>query len=387
MDRKNKKTILLMVLTALLISICVIVKLNISGSISNTNSLTKNKTQSSINVSVDPRIELYSVILQLSDFRGFPGADVLTDFDFPYKQEVISRFSPFKQHQAVKLYNELSKKGFWFGHPPSAMLHLSNPPELDKKYPVDKLIIKLAGGNENLDNFFECIRQFSNDSNFMDFFQAHKKIYDKWIQDYEKSLNSDWICDLEQYFGCSQNSYNIILAPLFHAGGFGPRARINEGVYDAYLIGGPSKVYEDSLIFGSIQHTRLFWHEFSHSFVNYLTDSYIEQLKDACLVLQPGVKEKLKEQGMNEDWWDIHISDWVSEHIVRGVTTRLSYLKSGEETGNSILRDEIRAGFPYVGEICKSLEIYEKKRDFYPTIKDYYPEIIKVFKELAEKNK
>ena len=82
-----------------------------------------------------------------------------------------------------------------------------------------------------------------------------------------------YVDDLEDYYGFEQGSYTIILAPLFHKGGFGPTIQNPCGLSDSYYIGGPRQIANDMPDYGeekSMQY--LFWHEFSHSFVNHLTD-------------------------------------------------------------------------------------------------------------------
>lgn len=81
---------------------------------------------------------------------------------------------------------------------------------------------------------------------------------------------------------------------------------------------------------------------------------------------------------------DVMISNWVSEHIMRGVTSRLSYINLGKKTGDKIVEIEIGQGFPYVAEVTACLETYEQNRGKYPTLEQFYPEIVLVFTELAE---
>ena len=49
-------------------------------------------------------------------------------------------------------------------------------------------------------------------------------------------MEDDLIGDIENYYGIKQNSYNIILVPMFHPGGFASRLENKDGSFDIYSI-------------------------------------------------------------------------------------------------------------------------------------------------------
>jgi hypothetical protein len=222
---------------------------------------------------------------------------------------------------------------------------------------------------------------------FMDFFKGHESAYSQLASDYRRNMEWDYVKDLEEYYGYGQDSYHLILAPLFHPGGFGPRIKTPEGYYQAYAIIGSKGVTGDRPNFGSGDSMRrLCWHEFSHSFVNHLTDLHLGQLRGPVGELEsqelPGqVIEQIKTFGL----WDVHLADQASEHVVRAATTRLTFHKLGKEKANLALEQEKREGFPHLDAICECLEKYEKQRDTYPTLKDYFPQIVAAFEKLGER--
>jgi hypothetical protein len=243
----------------------------------------------------------------------------------------------------------------------------------------------MAGSRAKLDEFVQGMRLFARDANFMDFFKDHETVYSRLASDYRKNMEWDYVKDLEQYYGYGQDSYHLILAPLFHPGGFGPRIKTPEGYYQAYAIIGAKGVTEDQPNFGSGDSMRrLCWHEFSHSFVNHVTDLHLDQLRGPVGALESQtlpaqVIEQIKAFGM----WDVHLADQTSEYVVRAATTRLTALRLGPEKASQALELEKNAGFPHLEAICESLEQYEKQRDTYPTLKDYFPQIVAVFEKLA----
>ncbi|MFC1538014.1 DUF4932 domain-containing protein [Candidatus Latescibacterota bacterium] len=339
-----------------------------------------------LTITVDPRIEFLSIIQSLTDYRGFQGRQVLGKLDFSYKNEIAAAFGKYAGHPAPIRFHEMSQKGFWYSHPPRAMLHLSNPPELGQEVPFDDFAYLTAGGKDNLNDFVEKIRAFARETDFEEFFNSHRGMYEKMVENYRNKMKRNYIEDLEGYYGFKQGSYTIILVPLFHGGGFGPRIQRPNGLIDSYYLGGPRQIINDMPDYGqesSIGY--LCWHEFSHSFVNHLTDKHIALFRAPCTIL---LKASMKEGAENfEENADVMINDWVSEHIVRGVTSRLSYINLGEKTGEERVKFEIGQGFDYVAEITACLEKYEHNREKYSTLEDFYPEIASVFAGLAKGNR
>ena len=335
------------------------------------NVLTKDKK--TINVSVDPRMELLSIVQLLSDYP------ILTRLNFSYKQEIMDNFSSLKYHNAVSLFKEMARIGFSFDAPPTAMLFLSDPPELKNVIPFTDYILMRAGGKEKLDTFIESLRDFATKSDFMKFYSSHNDLYSKIINDVKSKMNAEeYIELLESYYGVTQNSYNIIATPLFHCGGYGPNIECENGLLDIYSIIGPCDVKNSIPIFGSEEDFKyITWHEFSHSFVNPVTNKYKTELNKYSKLFSP-ISEKMS---------NMAYGDWiicVNEHLVRAIVARFNELKVSTEEANSILREEINLGFVYIEHIYNLLKSYESNRNKYPTFADFYPEIVLLFKKLSE---
>ena len=356
----------------------------------------------SLNITVDPKIELLAVVQFLSGYGERTG--LITRYDFPYKADVSEYFSSYKNHPAVKLFRDMSLSGFSFDAPPDAMLHLSDPPELTLQVPFTRNLKRRAADQERLEKFIQELRDFAQKTNFTSFFEAHKGTYSKLVSDtYGKMQGVDFIATLENYYGMKQKSYNIILAPLFHPGGFGPRID-REGDsnpvfnfikslqylifnkwsgkrYEIYNICGPTGVENGVPSFGTQEGFRqLAWHEFGHSFVNPLSESFKNRIKisEYSSLFAP-IKDKMAREGYGN--WET----CVNEHIVRAVTTRLTFIHFGKQAGGDELRDQKSRGFVYIEPLCKKLEEYEIRRDKYPILADFFPELLDVFKEISKK--
>lgn len=81
--------------------------------------------------------------------------------------------------------------------------------------------------------------------------------------------------------------------------------------------------------------------------------------------------------------WDTFVHEWVSEHVVRAVTTRLAYRELGEMSGQAALEKEHGQGYIYVGELARALERYERHRAEYPSLASFLPERLRVFERAS----
>lgn len=333
---------------------------------------------SNLKVTIDPRIELLAAVQSLSDYGE--KLSLLTSLDFDYKKDLHQTFKPFADHEAVRLFQEMSHGGFSFDAPPTVMLHLGSPPELAVEYPFTDYLARRAGGEKKLMRFIDQLRDFAEKSDFMDFFKEHEEFYRETVLSVNNNFKDiDFVGVLEGYYGQKQHSYNIILAPIFQ-GNYGPRIVRKDGTLDIFNIVSPRQIKAGLLYFGSkANFEHLAWHEFSHSFVNPLGEHHRKELEKYASLLEP-IRSKMTASAYG-NWITT-----VNEHVVRAVTTRLNYLYKGEEDGDRALLGEKMYGFAYVEDLCKKLEHYEENRDKYPNFTSFYPQLVVTFKELSQRN-
>lgn len=172
-----------------------------------------------LTIAVDPRLELLAVIQSLSDYDERTG--LITNLDFPYKEKIAQRFDPYRKHTAVTRFAEMSQTAFSFDAPPHAMLFLSPPPDLEEQIPFSDYVLERAGGQAKLEAFIEAMRDFSDDSDFMQFYAENAGFYQDLVAKVEAIVHIEDLVLLEEYYGLHQHSYNIQLVPLYHAGALG----------------------------------------------------------------------------------------------------------------------------------------------------------------------
>ena len=324
-----------------------------------------------VRVVVDPRIELMAVVQLLNDYL------LITEYDFIYKRDARAYFSRFQDHPAVKIFGEMSQVDFSFDAVPKAMLALTDPPELELRVPFSDYVVKRAGGESQLNRFVEALRDFAQQSQFQTFFEAHEGTF-KEVIDNTRSVVEDAVAVLRGYSGMDLAGSTVVLGMLLHHGGFAAMIEHEIGDVEAYALIGPVGGQNGLPTFGSASHIEsTTWHEFSHTFINPLTDQYANSITKYAALYKP-ISEQMGRQAYPD--WQIT----VNEHIIRAITIRLAYIEVGAAAGDHALEREKNIGFAYVEALAAELKEYETARDQYPTIADFYPQLIEVFREASE---
>ncbi len=109
-------------------------------------------------------------------------------------------------------------------------------------------------------------------------------------------------------------------------------------------------------------------HEISPSFVNRVTDMYLEAVLEYEYLLAPIQAEMDK----------LNYGSWITcfnEHVARAVTARYAFTDSRQE-GHWALDQEQEAGFIYINVLTQALAEYENNRDIYPDLISFYPSLL-----------
>lgn len=328
-----------------------------------------------LNIQVDPRIELLTTVQIISEYP------FLTSFESGYKSKVIKYFSPYSNHKAVKLFKEMYPEGFSFDAPPAIMLHYSSSIDLKLIHPLEDDYIERAGGQEKLDEFMEALRQFAADTKFDEFYNSNIEYYKKMVNLNANTIkNKNYIEEVENFFGKKNNSYTVILASLVHPGGFGSNIKLENGESDIYSVLGPTEMKNSVPSYGTQDDFKeLIWHEFSHSFVNPITEKNIDEVNKYKNLFEP-ISERMSSQAYTS--WET----CVNEHLLRAITARRAYIDNGYEAYQNNINYEKNRGFFYVKALAEKIAEYEKTRNQYKDFEEFYPEIIKTFEDLSNQN-
>ncbi|MGH4123505.1 MAG: DUF4932 domain-containing protein [Clostridium sp.] len=331
-------------------------------------------SKGTFNIMIDPRIELLLSVQLNSNYEP------LTTIDFKYKDDVKNYFSKYKNHNAINTFKKLSRSGFSYDAPPATMMYVSKVPKLEQQTPFSDYLIGRGGSKKSLENFMLTLSNYAVESDFSTFYNNHMEFYKDLVGNVSKQLQDrDFAKELENYYGLKKNSYNLVISPLFHSGGYGAEIKTKNNNSDIYGFLGPHNSKDSMPIYSKEALSGIGWHEFSHSFVNPTTEKNITKVNKYDSLFTPLADIMSKKAYPN---WEV----CVNEHIVRAVTTRLSYIYLGKQAGDNALRYEKTNGFYYIDGLCAKLEYYEKNRDKYASFEDFYPELINVFKNYSEQN-
>lgn len=328
-----------------------------------------------IELRVDPRIELLAAVQVAAGYGARTG--LITRCDFPYATMMKRWFGAWREHDAVRRFDAMSRRGFSFDAPVATILHYGPPPELAPIAEVPEDLVRRAGGRAALDGFIDALRAFGEEAMLAEFLAEQAAAQDRFLAATRPRLASLDPAVLERYFGERRDGYVIILAPLFHPGGFGPSLRSREGGESIHAVVGPTGVVEGEPDFGDVERFRyLVWHEFAHSFANPLIDAHAERL-DACSALFEPMREAMRRQAYGT--W----RTCLYEHLVRAVTVRLAFRELGEEAGRRARAEEIGRGFDLLPAILEELEAWEAGRREGESLGDAMPRIVARIEALA----
>jgi hypothetical protein len=337
------------------------------------SSLFLQSTKKQVVISSDPRIELISVLQMLI------GAWPMTTLDFDYIREVQDTFYPHYQHPVVHQFAYMwYMYGFSQEIPSTCMLHLSEPPELKVQIPFTKEIIDRAGGERTLNDFLALLRDFAEKTDFMYFYQDHLAFYQNLVELAEKKLETkNTIPMLEDYFGFSDRSYELILVPLFHENGYS--THVNQK-YFALL--GPYDVDEqknEKLPYWKDSeglHKQLL-KSFSYAFVHPFVRENHQLILGTEKLLIP-IQRKMMYVDI-QTW-----SQCFTEHVVRTISQRFTLQEYGEKDWEEQRQKNVSDSFVYIDYIEKWLQNYENNRSFFSTFNDFFPVLLNNIQTLCE---
>jgi len=338
-----------------------------------------------INVGINPNLEFMNSILLTSRYneitKPFIGYGLMTEESNQYT-EAIKFF--FYKYKASSIYDEIENMipyGFTFSRPVELMLSLGDSKKFTIQYQLSDLCVQYCGGMEKIAGLLQHLNKFSHDIKYFAFLESMKSYYDSYlVKIYDHIQTFPFIDLLEEMYGQEQNSYNYIPSNLM-VGNFGINFSndINKkldlfSVFNLYDTGDDEEANEFSN--GALSVNVLF-HEYSHPFINPLTDKYrniVDEYAEAY--------ERLKEYKLPE--YKSGYGDWVecvNEHFVRAMAIYLM-LKCGlNEWADKHLNNDLYRGYKYIPAILELYKYYDKNRNKYETLEDFYPTLLSAFKE------
>ena len=333
-----------------------------------------------IKVEVSETVELMSILARTA---GYP--EYSMDLAGQYTKDTEAWFTPYKQHAAVVLAQELRNKyGIGYERVMNMAVHLN----------IEKGKLTLIGNraelnngvydgwkNVDVDDFVDKLNQFYKDTRFHKFFEQHRAFYDEGVKNFETEMmpkfHQKWYT---RFYGTeASGQFHIIINFTYGRHNNGVNRQLPSQPFEVFAILG----YQLNPTTAQPQwFTDVLVHEFNHSFVNPLLDN----ATNAALIEKVGQRLYMWSQPeMNNQAYN----DWrivINESIVRAAVF-IYMMDNGlmsKQTFNEMFNETWRNGFRWTPELVNSLRYYANNRDLYPTLNDYYPEIARSLSKYIE---
>lgn len=338
-------------------------------------------------VSVDPRVELFSVIYHLAANPEQSKGSVA-----PYYETVVDEyFRSYRDHPVVALTARLiesremtSAKWFDIGVLQSLAVHVSDATTLEMRVPLDPWpeTLHQRWTPDLVDEFLVKAQDFARQTEFPKFLVGQSAFYAEIVSRAERVLQDDVHLEwFDTFFGPRPNAkFSAFVSPLSMLGGFGFWIR-EKDAFEAICLTGilqskgdfQRKLHGYGAVTGIV-------HEFSHSYVNPAAEPYLQELTEAVDRMKSSLIGRFGEMARQEG-----TSGFVRESLVRAAVIRYHDSKSGYLTTHLHLGSEINNGLFWMPELLETLEVYEKRRDLNPDFHAYMPAIVEFFKDYSMK--
>ncbi len=193
---------------------------------------------------------------------------------------------------------------------------------------------------EIFDSFAADLKEFVQESNYLDFYKKNSKEFHKMIEEgaseYPENLD---IKDIDKFYGISLEKYPVIYSAFFN-GGFGPKIEGIPTCFKGLWIDENGKYFESAATVINL------YHEYSHPIINPLVDKYWNLIENKKEFLEYSKRHNLV-NAYNEE------KALYYEYFVRATSCLLGKKYQSIETTLEWY-DEI--GFVKTGEIISYIE-------------------------------
>ncbi len=290
-----------------------------------------------LEVRVDPRVELVSIVFRLS------GAHEYNIADDDYARAVDDHFAPYERHSAVKAARRLRiRRGIAYNAPVDLAVHLD--PLLRPAVPLDPHPARLDDRwtARDAEKFLRHLRDFAADSEFATFYEDHADHRSEVEAHFREAGGDQVVSWLDGFFGPAEGaSYTVIPGLLVGPNNYGVSAEIDGDVQFSPVLGPGSSGR-------GLQY--LLVHELGHAYVNPALESRSEVLESAGESVFGHVRTHMRDQAYG-DWQIV-----VNETGVRALTLLYALDAYGVQAGREALGYEIGRGFYWVGEVVTYLD-------------------------------
>jgi hypothetical protein len=343
-------------------------------------------------VEVNPTVELINIVFSFTNKSEIEEKFGISPIKLnsKYAEDINEWFSPYKNHKAIKLAQKLVEHLFVCDAPVSFAIYFSDPPDLKKKCKYSKEFLESRGVEKaTLDEFADILRDFSRETNFIEFYDSHKEFYEEIIQEAEKRIElEDIVKTVEDFFGKERKEYHLVLMPssLF-GGGFGPHLPTGE-IY--CLISPFPPTGQEPQMISYLTNKMAYYlvlHEFSHPFINPVVEKYASEFEKYSYLIDPYLKRFGQIIVDNESIPAAPYQSWgfFSELLDRASNAYIAKQKGDWIFARGILGVGAEAqGFYFIKDAYKLYGVYEANRDKYPNFESFLPIILEELDKIEQ---
>jgi hypothetical protein len=341
------------------------------------SSCSKSEPAKAIEIKVDPRVELMSIIFRLAGNPEYNMGRIQA-----YVDDVETRFGPFREHDAVLMARRLREtRGVSYDAVMSLALHIKDPFTLEEEIPFEPrpAALEQRWRVDEAREFLVRARDFVRTADFRGFVTAHTDLY-RLTQERLQALMEEHevVAWFHNFFGTLPDARFSIMPGLLNGpGSYGPRVIYPDGREDLFTILGVWMLDSEGLprfdqrVLGTIVH------EFCHSFVNPLVYKHSRDLEEAGETMFRLVEERMRSQAYGS-WQTM-----MCESLVRASVVRWDLATNGEESARNRMDWEEKNHFFWIAGLSELLGDYEAQRDRHPDFVSFFPKILEFFNEYA----
>jgi hypothetical protein len=336
------------------------------------------KAAAKINVAVDPRVELMSIIFRLAGNPEYGQGKVPS-----YTQDVEKHFGRFREHAVVNLATKLRQtRGVSYDAVMGMAVHIADAVRLQEKVPFSPQPETLdpRWTPETAREFLTLARQFVVDTRFQDFFDEHEPLYRVGVQRMQEVLDKyahlDWF---DRFFGPRKGAdFHVVLGMLNGGGSYGARVTRPDGQEELYSVIGVWMVDSGGQPTFTPGIASTIVHEFTHSYTNPLVDQFAAQLQGPGEKIYPLVEREMRGQAY-AGWKTL-----MYESLNRACGLRYALATGGPAAMNRAAAGESARGFYWVGALADVLGEYDTQPRKYKDLAEFFPRITAFFEEYAK---
>jgi len=323
------------------------------------------KSTGTIDVMVDPNVELMNIIQRLAGQPPYISADK-APYLASYLNKVDEYFEPFKSSSAVTIMRY--SKGMSYGRSSELGMYLNSDDSDFIMDPKNEKFVVLDGPAKEIPyyyspNFRKAVREFRIESNFDQFFLNNIAEYEELIEKHIQILiDTNFNSWLEDFYG-KKPSENPCVYVTKLTGNYGIPFVNPEGKVIPHVV-----LLDQQSTTGSIF---LISHEFSHP----MTHDMVEELYKEPIIggifdeLYSEYKEIYNSNGYTSGNSILH------ETINQACANKFNELVFSENEMQWFADHLESRKYIYVPAVAEFLDHYQNNRDQYKTIEEFIPEL------------